>query len=235
MLSVFLAAMFLFPQASAPAVGSELYYIVLLRPDPARQPLAQADAERIQAAHMANIHAMADRGILVAAGPFEDDTPKISGIFIFKTTSLEEARRVASQDPTVLEHRNTVEAFAWWGPGGIGVQYMRLHKENPQTPEGMGVHPLALLYRGPRWNEKATERLGVMAAEEEFLQRLRHSGKVAAAGPVEGSDVLDSIVIFERMPPSEAQTDLAALPAVRAGFVRAEFHRWWSAEHVLPR
>jgi hypothetical protein len=50
------------------------YYVAFLRPDPAQKPLAKEDAERLQEAHMANIHKMAADGILISAGLF-DDTP----------------------------------------------------------------------------------------------------------------------------------------------------------------
>src|SRR4051812_24882806 len=88
---------------------TDLYYIVFLRRAPDLKPLAKAEGDRIQSAHMANIRSMAERGILVAAGPFGDTPPSISGVFLFKTASLEETRRIAEQDPTVVEHRNTVE------------------------------------------------------------------------------------------------------------------------------
>src|SRR5690348_12090426 len=127
--------------------ATDLYYLVFLRPAPERTPLAQADAERIQSAHMANIGSMAGRGILVAAGPFGDNPTTISGVFFFKTGSIEEARRIAAHDPTVVERRNVVEVVAWRGPMGLGEEYARLHKADPKTPEDMGVHPFVLLRR----------------------------------------------------------------------------------------
>src|SRR5205807_768753 len=133
--------------------STDLYYLVFLRPDPARKPLTPADSERIQSAHMANIHAMADRGVLVVAGPFGDTPVTISGVFVFKAASLDDARHIAAEDPTVLEHRNLVDAYQWRGPAGIGAEYFRLHKQDPKTPEDMGVQPFCMLYRGPAWKE----------------------------------------------------------------------------------
>src|ERR1700680_4723751 len=104
----------------------DLYYLVFLRPAADRKPIPKADLDRIQSAHMANIHSMAERGVLVAAGPFGDTPSTISGIFVFKTGSLDEARRIAAQDPTVVERRNVVDVFAWRGPKGIGDEYFRL-------------------------------------------------------------------------------------------------------------
>src|SRR5690242_9915868 len=83
------------------------YYVVFLRPDPARQTLSKEDGERMQKDHMANIRKMADAGVLVSAGPFEDQVRTISGIFVLKADSLERAQEIAAQDPTVVAHRNT--------------------------------------------------------------------------------------------------------------------------------
>src|SRR5579871_3030396 len=99
--------------------SSELYYVAFLRPDPARKPISKEESERIQSAHMANILGMAGRGVLVAAGPFDDSPPSILGVFVLKAASLDEAKRIASQDPTVTQHRNIIDVHAWRGPAGI--------------------------------------------------------------------------------------------------------------------
>jgi len=210
------------------------YYVVFLRPDPGRKPLAKADAERIQSAHMANILKMAADGILWAAGPFEDTPTTISGIFVFKTSSLQSAQAIAAQDPTVVEHRNAVDVHAWQGPADIGVEYFRLHKLDPHTPENMQVHPLCLLYRGAAWDEKQTARDSLLAAHERYINQLREQGKLGAAGGIDAPDDLLALVIFRAVPMEDAQRLLDADPAVQASVLRVEYHHWWSADHVLP-
>src|SRR5664279_1373655 len=147
------------------------YYVVFLRPAADRKTLTKEEGERIQAAHMANIHKMAQDGVLVSAGPFDDATRTISGIFIFKGGSLEAAQALAEKDPTVVEHRNTVDAHAWLGPAGIGDEYARLHKLDPTTPENMQVHPLCMLYRGAAWEGKESTRDSLMTAHKEYVDR----------------------------------------------------------------
>lgn len=180
---------------------------------------------------MANMQRMASQGILVAAGPFDDKPTTISGIFVFRTSSLESARRIAAEDPTVVEHRNLVDVFAWRGPKGIGDEYFRLHKEKPDTPEGMGVQPLFLIRRGSAPATRAQE----MASHDAYVARLKHEGKIGMAGPVEGDSELAGVVVFNRMADEEAQKLMADDPAVKANVLRAEFHRWWCAEHVIPK
>ena len=219
-----------FAQALPPAGSTEVYYLVFLRPDPARKPLPKDEGERLQAAHMANIRSMAERGVLVAAGPFDDQPVTISGIFVFRTSSLNAARRIAAQDPTVLEHRNLVDVHAWRGPKGIGEEYFRIHKDKPDTPQGMGVQPLFLLYHGSAWVDRAQK----LSAHAEYLRRLRREGKVAMLGSTEGNDELSAMVVFNRITDEEAQRLMAEDPAVKANVLQAEFHRWWCAEHVMP-
>ena len=218
---------------SAPQLDT--YYIAFLRPAPDRKPLAKADAERIQSAHMANIQGMAERGVLVAAGPFGDTPTTISGIFVFKTASLDEARRIAEQDPTVLEHRNTIDIVTWHAPKGIGEEYKRLHKENPQTPEGMGVQPFAIVYAGPNWNQPGEEHDKIMAAHATYIGTVARDGKLGAGGRAEGAPDLLAIVVFNRVSDEEARRLIDSDPAMKAGLFRVEYHRWWCAEHVLPK
>jgi uncharacterized protein YciI len=219
---------------SAAQEATTLYYVVFLRPDPAGKPLTKDDAERIQAAHMANIHKMAEEGVLVAAGPFEDDAPAISGVFVLKARSIDEASRIAADDPTVREHRNTIDVHAWRGPAGIGDEYFRLHREHPETPENMGVQPIFLLRRGAAWNGSAPERVVALAQHQQYIDKLHRAGKLGAAGPVEADSDMLGLVVFHRIPLDEARQSIADDPAVKAGILRVEAHRWWCSDHVLP-
>jgi uncharacterized protein YciI len=215
------------------AEASEPYYVAFLRREPSRPALPKDVADRLQAAHMANIHDMAARGILAAAGPFDDTPSEIAGIFVFRVASMEEARRVAGQDPTVAQHRNRAEVYLWRGPKGIGDEYFRLHKEHPEMDEGMGIQPLCVLRRGPAWNRGGRE--SALAAQEAYLEGLRKARKLGAGGAVEGDADVAAIEIFQRIPLEEAKRLMADSPAVKSGLLQPEYHQWWSADHVLPR
>lgn len=220
---------------SAPTpVPADLYFVVFLRPDPARKTIEQTERERIQNAHMANIMQMAKDGILVSAGPFDDQPTSISGIFFFKTASIEKAREIAASDPTVVEHRNTADVHAWRGPAGMGAEYFRLHKEHPETPENMGIQPLVMMHYETAWKGTNDQTAEVLAAHRKYIQSLRQDGKLGAAGVFQDDGDLAGMVIFQRIPMEEAQRLVAADPAVKAGYFRPELHVWWSAEHVLP-
>jgi uncharacterized protein YciI len=233
-LPALMAVITLYGQTAAAPNATTRYYVAFLRPDPARKPLSKADGDRIQSAHMANIRKMAQDGVLVSAGPFDDTPTTISGIFIFNVDSLQSAQTIAAQDPTVIEHRNTIDVHAWQGPPGIGVEYFRLHKLDPRTPENMQVHPLCMVYRGTAWKDKARTRESLLVAHTQYLDHLRKQDKLSAAGSIEASDDFLGLVIFKPISIDDAQGLLQEDPAVQAGVLRIEYHRWWSSDHVLP-
>jgi uncharacterized protein YciI len=213
---------------STPAEEMTTYHVVSLRPNPARTALAKEEGAKLQAAHMAHIQSMARRGKLVAAGPFGDRPVTISGIFVFETPTMEEARREAEADPTVVAKRNLVEILSWRAPKGLGAEYRRLHAADPKTPEGMGMHPLVFLRKGAGWDAAARER------HERYVGQLRAQGKLAGAGAAESEDGIVSLVVFDRIEYEEAERLVASDPAVESGALKPEVHRWWCSAHVLP-
>jgi uncharacterized protein YciI len=215
--------------AAEPPAGSELRYVVFLRPDPNRTVMPLAERQQIQAAHMANIHRLADQGILVAAGPMEDTPATIGGIFVFKAESLAEASRVAALDPSVVAKRNTVDVHPWWGPAGIGAAYFKLKKETPGAQDVMASHAFCLIRRGavvPDGNDPYDEN--------GLIESLRRAGKLAAAGRIEGDPELLGIVIFKSASTDEARRILNDDPSIKSGRIAIEYHVWWTADGILP-
>jgi len=93
------------------------YYFAFLRRGPKWTPDKTPDTEKLQAAHMANIVAMAATGKLVIAGPF-DNGGNYAGVFVFKVGSLDEAKALAEGDPAVKAGRLTVDVHPWMVPQG---------------------------------------------------------------------------------------------------------------------
>jgi uncharacterized protein len=94
-------------------VEFDRYTFVLLRRGPRALEFDEDELARLQAAHLAHLDAMRERGVLLAAGPFEDqDDETKRGICIYRT-GLEETRRLAEQDPSVQAGRMAIEAMTW--------------------------------------------------------------------------------------------------------------------------
>ncbi|NBW35749.1 MAG: hypothetical protein EBR30_12170 [Cytophagia bacterium] len=83
---------------------SDLTFVFLnKRTDLPEMPKPELD--KIMEGHMANISSMAKDGRLLAAGPFEGG----GGIFVLKTSSIEEAKQWLASDPGVKAERWRLE------------------------------------------------------------------------------------------------------------------------------
>ena len=88
------------------------YYFTFLRRGPKWTAEKTPQTAELQAAHMANINAMAQTGKLVIAGPFEN-AGEYAGVFVFKVASLDEARALAESDPAVKAGRLKADVHPW--------------------------------------------------------------------------------------------------------------------------
>jgi uncharacterized protein YciI len=109
-------------QAADPPLEYEMttYYVAFLYRGPAWSAGETPDRARLQDAHMAHIRSMAESGKLLVAGPFTDDGD-LRGIFVFRTGSLEEAKALAEQDPSVKAGRLRLEWHPWFAAKNITV------------------------------------------------------------------------------------------------------------------
>jgi uncharacterized protein YciI len=110
------------PPAAEPAaqpVEFESYQLVLLqRPEHPREYAADK-LEEIQQAHLAHLRHMAKAGKLLVAGPLDDQPdPRLRGIEIFRVGSIEEAKRLAGEDPAVKAGRLEVVVMTWYTEKG---------------------------------------------------------------------------------------------------------------------
>ena len=112
------------PQAPAtvinPTTGTEMttYYMVLLRRGPAWTATVTPESTAVSQGHMENIQKLTAAGKMVVAGPFLDQTgaQALSGLFILRVASLDEAKATVSTDPAVKAGRFTYEIIPWLGP-----------------------------------------------------------------------------------------------------------------------
>ena len=96
----------------------ERYSFVLLRRGPRSHEFSDEELERLQAAHLAHLDAMKERGAMAVAGPFSDQPDETLRGFCLYTVELEEARRLAESDPSVQAGRMAVDVFTWWTKKG---------------------------------------------------------------------------------------------------------------------
>jgi uncharacterized protein YciI len=97
----------------------DTYTFVLLRRGPRADDYSDGKLDELQAAHLAFLAEIRERGHLVLAGPFRDqDDETKRGLTIYRT-SLEETRQLTEQDPSVQAGRISIEAMTWLTPKGV--------------------------------------------------------------------------------------------------------------------
>lgn len=90
-----------------------------------------------------------------------------------------------------------------------------------------------MVFRGTAWKDTECTRKSLLAAHEQYLDHLREQEKLSAAGRIEASGDFLGLVMFKPISIDDVRS-LLQDPAVQAGVLRIEYHRWWSSDHVLP-
>ena len=88
------------------------YWLVLLQKGPNRNQ-DSISAEKIQAAHIANINRLAKQGKLIMAGPIgvEGD---LRGIFLMNCADSTEVENFVRTDSAVITGRLIMKYYPWW-------------------------------------------------------------------------------------------------------------------------
>lgn len=98
-------------------LGMRTYVLALLRAGPNRER-PREEAQKLQAAHLANIRRLASEGKLVLAGPFADDGP-LRGIYVFDVATVAEAEALTRTDPAIQAGQLTMELHPWYGSAAL--------------------------------------------------------------------------------------------------------------------
>ena len=78
--------------------------------------------------HMANIQRLASENKLVLAGPMGDNDKNYEGIFVFNTSSVDEAKQWLSTDPAIQSKDLDADLYAWYCTAALQ-QIPELHKQ----------------------------------------------------------------------------------------------------------
>ncbi len=95
------------------------YYFIMLKKGPNRAQ-GEAEAGKIQMAHLQHLYQMYSSGKIAMVGPLTDDDD-IAGICVYNTTNAEEALKLASDDPAVKSGRLIVELHPWYSLPGMAL------------------------------------------------------------------------------------------------------------------
>jgi uncharacterized protein YciI len=95
--------------SSTSTAQSSDYVWVFLNSNPNRPTIPKADADSLQAGHMANIGRLAKEGKLLVAGPFYTG----GGIFVFRPTTIDSVKLWVSTDPAVKAGRFALDYYPY--------------------------------------------------------------------------------------------------------------------------
>ena len=112
--------------------GMRTYVMALLKAGPNRER-PREEAQRLQAAHRANINRLAAEGKLVLAGPFADDGG-LRGIYVFDVPTVAEAEALTRTDPAIQAGQLVMELHPWYGSAALMMVndvHMRIEKPRP--------------------------------------------------------------------------------------------------------
>lgn len=92
------------------------YIMVFLKEGPNRKQ-SKEEAEKIQKDHLDHLTSMYQEGMLLMAGPFQDEN-SIKGILILSLDRIEEAKARVEQDPAIKAGRLLAEYHLWYTKSG---------------------------------------------------------------------------------------------------------------------
>ena len=227
-----------FPQAQSgsqtnpPTFDLDRYQFGMLRRGPKWTPESTPETQKIQAGHMDNIGKMASTGKLVAAGPMLD-SGDLRGIFLFKTDSVEEATKLAAEDPAIKAGRLALELVTWMAPRGIGARFNEEYRKDPANARTtMTKYHLAFLRGKSGGGAQPALSQQIQLAHLWNIRRMLDSGRLVAAGPFVGNGEVRGVFVFATESMEEARAWAESDPAVKAGLMTVELHPWLVAKEV---
>ncbi len=146
-------------------VAQDRYLLVLLHKNANAEKISKEESAKLMEGHMSNINSLASEGKLLAAGPFDGG----GGLFIFNTTSREEANSWLVNDPGIQAKRWNIEML-------------------PYRPRYRGICPVKEPYEMTKYNfvrfdvivskSTASNFPEIIKRHDEYLKELQTKGPV---------------------------------------------------------
>jgi len=188
------------------------FTFVFLNKKSDKAELPKEEVDKIMEGHMANITKLASEGKLIAAGPFEGG----GGIFIFKSTSVDEVKVWLSDDPGIKANRWNVELLPFTiRAGGVCavsepyqmVTYQFIRYTSNLTKFTIGDAPVTF------------------KKHDEYLKKIEITGNVIAEGIF--GDREGGILVMK----GDLQKEVIEFdPAIQEQLLELEFKQLWIAK-----
>ena len=212
------------PPAAAQYKMTTFYLCLLVTPaNPAKAP---ADMAQLQLDHLANLKKIMESGKGVIAGPV-DGEGRLRGILVLRVDSVDEARAMVDTDPAVKAGQLAVDIHPWFAADGIMKPLF--------NPAELSTYYFGFLKKGQAWTaEKTPETQKIQEGHMAHLNASGKSGKLVIAGPLGDDGDIRGILVYKTATVDEARSIAEADPAVKAGRLRVELHKWLVTRGALP-
>jgi len=179
---------------------------------------AEAAAPHVERAQRAYIDKLIEDGTAALAGAVADDGD-LREILVFKTDSPELVSEWVGNSPAVKAGVLKAEVLKWYTA--------RNYITPPRRPLARSDYVFGILVRGPKWTAEETEETKkIQAGHMANIGRLSDEGKLVLAGPFEGGGERRGVFIFKVPTLEEAQRLTDTDPAVAAGRLKIQLHKW---------
>ena len=221
----------------APAKGEEYemttYQLVFLLDDPDFKedpmvPEARAAHRRDRFKTVGRLYLtnLVRDGVAIIAGPLQDPG-RIRQVAVIARETTKEAEMVFDHAPGIEAERLELEIYPWWAAKNI--------LQKPKDPEKTITATLGLLKRppgAPDYPKQELER--IQAGHLANIKKMTDSGELVIAGPVELGGDLRGILIFRTGDTDRIKELVAEDPAIQAGRLELELHRWTVPKQCFP-
>ncbi|MFN0242000.1 MAG: YciI family protein [Planctomycetota bacterium] len=206
---------------AAPSANAD-YVLVFLRVGATASEKSADERQTIQAAHMANIHRLADEGALLLAGPFGKPMPDaaLRGIFVFDRASVAEAQKLTESDPAVQQGVLALDAHPCTSSPALR-EIMRLEKDaearrKAANDPGMRQYVMLVADDGAR----AVTALAPIAAQDKVLITAHLGGDLAGR----------CLFVLDAAKLEDAD---ALLAPMRAELGTCAVYPWWATDSLV--
>ncbi len=192
--------------------------LIFLHRAPDWKPADEAQAARLRAEHRGFVNSLIESGRLALGGPVAGEGG-LQEIMVFKVETMAEALAAVAESPAVKSGMLRPDGLSWFAA--------RNYITPPKKPLAMTEYVFGVLARGPKWTKEVTEETKkLQAGHMANINRLAQAGKLVLAGPFEGDGDRRGVFIFKVPTLAEAQALTDTDPAVAAGRLKIELHRW---------
>lgn len=99
-------------------LGMKMYVLAILKTGN-NKVSDKTTRDSLFAGHFANINRLVSLKKMIVAGPLEKNDKTYRGIFILDVSTLEEAKQLLDDDPTIKQNIFEVEYYTWYGSAAL--------------------------------------------------------------------------------------------------------------------